>query len=311
MTGTPPLSAASPLDGVRVVLLRGADRSGPMAAELRGQGAVVSLLPLIDFEEPADPAPVGEALRLLAAGAFAWLVITSITTVQALKQHAAGVGENFGGIVPPTTRIAAVGSATRRSLEAEGLRVDLVPGDGGLPDSAVGLLEAFRPPAAPAGARVLLPQTNIAPDALEQGLIQLGWNVFQVTAYHTVDYPAAADRRITAAPAAGPGGPGAAAEPIPELDLDGFLHAAAAGKIEALVFTSPSTVRRLHRGVDGLTAGVLPPGLLAVAIGASTAAEASRCGVNIAAVAAEPTPAGVAAAVVAALAAAVGETNRA
>ncbi|MFD1214694.1 uroporphyrinogen-III synthase, partial [Arthrobacter sp. GCM10027362] len=163
---------------------------------------------------------------------------------------------------------------------------------------AVGLVAAWPLRAgtdpAPAGP-VLLPQADIAAATIEEGLAAKGWQVRAVTAYHTVDYPARPERRLTAvlAPASGTGR--AAAEPG-EISVADFTRAAADGGIGAVVLTSPSVVRRLHA-----VAPALPAGVLLVAIGNSTAREAAELGLDIAAVAAVPTPAGIADALATAL----------
>ncbi|NKX51080.1 uroporphyrinogen-III synthase, partial [Arthrobacter deserti] len=208
---TAPLPA-QPLAGLVVVLPRSADRAAGMAAELAARGAVPKVMPLIDFEEPDSVRELDEALEQLGRGRFEWLVVTSITTVRALKQRAAVLGTGLAELARGT-KVAAVGSASARALANEGLAVSLVP-DAGM--DAVGLLAAWpqRPAADPAGgtaAQVLLPQADIAAATLEEGLTARGWLVRAVTAYRTVDYPARPDRRLTAVLAPGaaqaPGGP--------------------------------------------------------------------------------------------------------
>jgi uroporphyrinogen-III synthase len=145
---------------------------------------------------------------------------------------------------------------------------------------------------------VLLPQADIAAAALREGLAAKGWQVRPVVAYRTVDYPARAGKRLTAVLAAG--APGTAQVPgageLEELSVPDFTRAAAAGGIGAVVLTSPSLVRRLQA-----VAPRLPDEVLLVAIGNSTAREAAARGLTVAAVAAAPTPEGIADALAAAL----------
>lgn len=291
-----PASGALPLDGVSTVLLRGADQAGPIVGELTLRGATVKLLPLIDFEIPQDTGPFDEALHLLGEGAFSWLLVTSSTTVRALKQRSAHLGLDLVGGIPLRTRVAAVGEATAGTLAAEGYRVDLVPGRTGRESAASGLAAALG--ALQAGGRVLLPQADLAADTLERSLSEQGWDVLRVIAYRTVAYPASVDRRLTAqiVPASERSGPGAVSTAA-ELDPAAFWTAAGEGAVDAVVFTSPSTVRRLSEQSPGISGGNFPAGLAAVMIGASTAAEAVRWGIPVAAVAVEPTPTGIADAV--------------
>lgn len=291
---------AGRLPGLVVVLPRSADRAAGMAAELAARGARPRAMPLIDFEEPVSTRELDEALVLLGQGGFEWLVVTSITTVRALKQRAAVLGVGLAGLVQDT-KVAAVGSASARALVAEGLTVNLVP-DTSM--DAVGLVAAWPPrtaadPAPDGTGRVLLPHADIAAATLEEGLAAKGWDVRPVIAYHTVDYPARPDRRLTALLAAASGaGTGPAGGPVEleEISVADFNRAAADGGIGAVVLTSPSLVRRLHA-----VAPSLPSDVLLVAIGNSTAHEAAELGLPIAAVAAAPTPAGIADALAAAL----------
>ena len=298
-----PSPGTLPLDGVRVVLLRSAERSGPMIWELHSRGADVRLLPLIDFETPEDIEAFDASLESLAGGGFSWLVITSITTIRALKQRVAERGSHLTAAIHPGTQIAAVGEATADALFAEGLRVDLVPGRIGKQSSAAGLAAAFSE--LPPDGRVLVPQADRANDTVERLLADQGWDLECVTAYRTVALPADPARRITAGVAQEPGSSGSrdlpAAETLVELDRGQFWAAAAAGDVDAVVFTSPSTVRLLSDGTLTDAGGYLPAGVAAVMIGASTADEAARCGIPVAAVAAEPTPVGIADAIAAAV----------
>jgi uroporphyrinogen-III synthase len=283
--GAGSLPGSKPLDGVRVLITRSPERSLPLVAALQEAGAQAVLLPLIDFERAADQHSLDVACDALGAGAFDWLVVTSATTVHVLLAKAGERGLSLRQWIPAGTRIAAVGPASRRLLETAGLQVELTPRD---EQSAAGLLEAW-----PADAgKVLLPQADIAPVRLAEGLTAAGCLVTAVTAYRTVDYPAAAERRL-AIPAED-GGPGEAPPSYSLLTPEAAAADIATGQIHAVVAASPSAVRRIH---------ALSPlhGCRLVAIGQSTAEQAAALGLPVAAIAAEPTPQGLVAAVEAAL----------
>ena len=283
------------LAGLNVVLLRSPDRAAAMTAELESRGAAVALLPLIDFQFPADTSELDSALVSLRSGRFAWVIFTSVTTVRAMVRRCAALGVAAASAVPAGTRIAAVGTGTRRALEDTGLAVDLMPeGD----HSARGLAETWPHPqdSDPEGGalRILLPQADLADPALRDNLTSLGWDVRAVTAYCTVDYPA---QGVRFTPAADTGADGTA----PLITAQDFLGAAPAGP-RAVVLTSPSIVRRFLR----LCAPV-PRGTLLVAIGDSTAAQMVELGCPPDAVAGQPTPEGIAQALV--IATSTGPTN--
>ena len=273
-----------PLGGTRVLITRSPERSLELVAALEKAGATALLLPLIDFERAADQHSLDVACDSLGAGAFDWLVLTSATTVHVLLDKARDRGLELNQWIPAGTRIASIGPATRRLLEANAVAVHLTPPD---EQSAAGLLGVW-----PGGGRVLLPQADIAAPLLAEGLPAAGSQVSVVTAYRTVDYPAAAERRLAVpVDAAGPG------QAPPSYSLLSPAAAAAGiadGTIHAVLAASPSAVRRI--------AGLSPlHGCRLVVIGRSTAEQAAALGLQVAAVAAEPTPDGFVAAVEAAL----------
>jgi uroporphyrinogen-III synthase len=273
-----------PLGGVRVLVTRSPERSAALVAALQDAGATPVLLPLIDFERAPDQHALDVACDALAAGAFDWLVVSSATTVHVLMEKAAERGLRLDQLIPAGTRVAAIGPATRRLLETGGLDVTLTP-DG--EQSAAGLLAVW-----PGGGKVLLPQADIAAPTLAEGLAAAGGAVTAVTAYRTVDFPAAAERRLAVQPEDADAG----AQPPSYSLLTPETAAAdiAAGRIGAVIAASPSAVRRI---------AALGPigGCRLVAIGRSTADQASAMGLDVAAVAAEPTPGGLVAAVTKAL----------
>ncbi|MEE1620364.1 uroporphyrinogen-III synthase [Zafaria sp. Z1313] len=227
---------AGALAGRAALLLRSPDRAAATVAELRARGASTVLCPLIDFELPADTGALDAALTRFLDGGYDWMVLTSITTVRALKQRAAALGLTLA--VPPGTRVCAVGSATARAAAAEGIGIDFQPHE----QSAEGILAEWNQLAlvdgagtgrrasrghvagvAGAGAargqdplaeheadaadaawsprrsvRAFLPQADLAAGTLEQGLTTAGWAAEAVIAYHTVEAPAAPGRRLTA-----------------------------------------------------------------------------------------------------------------
>lgn len=288
--GSHPGVDGSPLAGVRVLLTRTPDRAGAMARALAEAGGEPLLLPLIDFERAHDQEALAAALGRLAAGEYGWLVISSITTVRALKEVAAARGVGLPGLVPPGVRIATIGPSSRRVIEAEGLRVDLAP-EG--KQSAEGLVElwAMADDGGAAGGdgagitRVLIPQSDLAAPTLAEGLDARGWAVDTVTAYRTVDYPADPSLRLVEGLAVGE--PAGQEAPAVVLTPDEASRELAAGRLDAVVAASPSAARRIHAVLRPLEATRL------IAIGEPTAAELERLGIPAAATAARPTPEGI------------------
>jgi uroporphyrinogen-III synthase len=272
------------LEGARVLVTRSPDRAAALLAALRETGAEPLLLPLIDFERARDLHSLEVAFDALGAGAYSWLVISSVTTVQALEELARERGSTLSQWLPGSVQVATIGPATRRELESRGVAVDLAPAR---LQSGVGLLDIW--PQGPGS--VFLPQADIADGRLADGLEALGASVQAVTAYHTVDYPADPARSFT------PVEPAAVTQPGAEVLTPAEAKAElAAGRLHAVVAASPSAARRIHAGLSPLG------DCRFVAIGRSTAAEAASLGLPVAAVAEEPTASGLVSAVVQALA---------
>lgn len=300
------------LSGLRVAVTRSPDRSAALVRALRDAGAEPVLVPLIDFETAADQGALSAAMAGLAAGEYGWLVVSSITTVRALKQWCAERGTPLAELVPSATRVATIGPSSRKVLEAEGLAVELAPLK---VQSAAGLVELWPMGQGP----VLLPQSDIAESTLVSGLAAKGSDVRAVTAYRTVDYPARPDRRLTAVletsrdwehtPTRGQAGAGAGADPgaddpgtagpgaagtgtvAPEPDRLTPAEAqeqVRAGRIDAVVAASGSAARSIARLL-----GPLPESCLLIAIGVPTGEESTRLGLRVAATAKQPTPAGI------------------
>lgn len=286
----PPVDPEPPLSGLRVAVTRSADRAGALVDALAAAGAEPVLVPLIDFEV-GDQEALGAALRRLAAGEYRWLVVSSITTVRAMKQWCEAAGTSLTEIIPATTFVATIGPTSVAVLAAEGIHAALAPVD---MQSAAGLVELWPviDPTDGGSPRVLLPQSNLAEATLVDGLTAKGWEPEIVTAYRTVDYPAQPNLRLTVT----------LTPRAPELDdrdrsaLPILTPAEAAqeiqmGAINAVVLASGSAARRVAE-----TLTPLPEGYLLVAIGQPTRAEAQRLGMHVAATAEHPTPEGIVAA---------------
>ena len=293
-TETPDLAQAGSLSGLRVAVTRSADRAGALAEALAAAGAEPVLVPLIDFEI-AEQDVLGAALRSLAAGEYAWLVISSITTVRALKQWCDGAGTTLAKLVPAGTNVATIGPTSVAVLAAEGVHSVLAPLD---VQSAAGLVALWPPATTDSGpedstvhidsARVLLPQSNLASSTLVEGIEAAGWTTDVVTAYWTVDYPARPELRLTSALAGRSFG--SIAEP-PVLTPAEAAVEIRAGAMNAVVLASGSAARRVAQ-----TMAPLPESCLLIAIGQPTRVEAARLGLRIAATAQHPTPEGIVAA---------------
>lgn len=189
--------------------------------------------------ELAPPADPAPLARARGAlASYDWLVATSAPGARAAAR---------GLERPPALRVAAVGPATAAAFEAEAFGVDLVgPGPG-----AEALVERFAALDGIAGARVLFVAGDRARDALECGLAALGARVERVEGYRALPRP---------------------------LQRDALLADVAAGRVEALAVTSPSSLESLAAALAPTELGVLLGRLAVASIGPTTSAALAALG---------------------------------
>jgi len=196
------------LAGRRIVVTRAREQAGDLARALEARGALVVLAPVIRIEPLPDLAGLRAALAGLSA--YRWTVFTSQNAVRIVLDRALAWG------LPPSifqaTAIAAIGTATGAALAEHGVFATAIP------DEFVGeaLAEALAARGSLAGARVLIPGADEARDAVPEGLRARGAVVDAIPVYRTV-----------------------AARP----DVPGLAQDLASGRVAAVTFTSPSTVR--------------------------------------------------------------------
>ena len=200
-------SSDGPLAGRRVVVTRASHQAGELSTRLRALGAVAIEYPVIAIAPPEDLHRLDETLMRAAHGRFDWLVLTSANGVAAIAERMAHLGLESAAL--QHIRIAVIGPATAEAVRSRlGRDVDLMPSTY-VAEALARALGDVR------GRRFLLARADIARPALSQALRAAGARVEEVTAYRTV---------------IARGGP----------DVPALL---ARGEIDAVTFTSASTVR--------------------------------------------------------------------
>jgi uroporphyrinogen-III synthase len=159
-----------PLEGKVVLVTRPPDRSRRLERLLEGRGARPLSAPTIELV-PARAAPLAGALARLAAGEFAWIVLTSPATVDVLA-------EKLSRPRDVRARVAAIGEGTAAAFRRWARRPpDLQPPT----FTTAALARAF-----PRGTgAVLCARADIAPGGLEDALGNKGWTAERVDAYRT------------------------------------------------------------------------------------------------------------------------------
>lgn len=253
-----------PLVGWRVLVTRADHQADQLSGCLAAAGAEPVELPVIRLLPPPDPERLDRALRALAG--YDWVLFTSANTVKAVVRRMGALGLPVAEL--SRCRLAAIGPATAAALAEHGLTVEVVPEA----YVAEGLLRALADRDTWPGRRVLLPRAAAARATLPEGLQALGANVEVVAAYTT-----------------GPAEPPHARQVLTELTR---------GRIHAVTFTSPSTVKgfarlwAVHVGNEGAesgeAAGSLDAGtpFVVACIGPVTAAAARESGFPVHVVAA-------------------------
>ncbi|MFM8826869.1 MAG: uroporphyrinogen-III C-methyltransferase [Actinomycetota bacterium] len=167
-------ATAGPLSGRRVLITRPAGQADELAALVRGAGGECLHVPVIRVDPPDSWAPLDDAIR--AAGSYDWIVFASSNGVRSFVERLRAL--RLDGRVLGTSRLAAIGPATRSCLEQSGLVCDLTPDE----FRSEGLVAAFQslPP-----ARFLLVRAAAGRDLLRRELEVLGHEVTEVVAYVT------------------------------------------------------------------------------------------------------------------------------
>ncbi|HZQ43329.1 MAG TPA: uroporphyrinogen-III synthase [Acidobacteriaceae bacterium] len=196
----------------RVLVTRSERQSSELAKKLRELGLEPVVVPAIEVAE----LPSYEALDAALAGlaGFDWLIVTSANAVEAMRRRMDAAGISPGA----WPRVAAIGPATARALEAIELAVDVVPRQA----VAESLRDALLPYAMQedgSPTRFLLVRAEEARDVLPEALREAGAEVVVAPAYRTV-------------------------VPTGSVELIRDLFASAA-ELAAVTFTSSSTVRNL------------------------------------------------------------------
>ncbi|CAJ59650.1 MULTISPECIES: uroporphyrinogen-III synthase [Frankia] len=234
------------LFGWTVLVPRTKEQAAILSDLLRSHGASPLEVPTIAVEPPRTAAPMERAITGLVSGRYQWVAFTSVNAVRAVQEKVEERSLDaraFAGV-----KVAAIGEATAEALRAFGIRPDLVPTG---QQSSEGLLEDWPEydESLDLLDRVLLPRADIATETLVAGLKDRGWQVDDVTAYRTVR---------------------AAPPPAP------IREALKGGRVDAVVFTSSSTVRNLV----GIAGKPHETTVIAV-IGPATAATAQELGLRV------------------------------
>ena len=197
----------------RILITRSPHQASALAGQLRALGLDPILIPTIELADPTTFAPLDAALAHLDH--FHWLLFTSANAVGAFAKRSACSAVSYPGdtqvpqgfslgshspieegalapgvCLPSELRIAAIGPATARALEAANIPVHLLPPQAIAESLTEALLPyALQPPAATGQAtptRFLLLRAETARNHLPHTLRAAGAHVTIAPVYRTV-----------------------------------------------------------------------------------------------------------------------------
>jgi uroporphyrinogen-III synthase len=240
------VDAEPAFSGRRVLVTRAASQADDLVSALRDVGLAPIPVPTIAVELEPPGGDLDAAARRL--GTYAWVVVTSANGARAILDAAERVATPL-----VTLRWAAVGRATSAVLQREGIVVEFQP------SRASSIAMAAELPVVN-DERVLLVRGDLADVDFKLALRARGADVDDVVGYRTREAPEASRLMLR--------------------------RAMASGHIDAVLFTSGSTVRGLVAlaRAESLDIASIP----AVCIGPETADEARDAGFSVMAVSATP-----------------------
>ncbi len=233
-----------PLKNKQIVITRDQHQAKGLSGRLSELGAHTIAFPTIKIIEPGDWGPCDSSIGKI--NDFDWIVFSSVNAVRYFLSRC-----QLKGMDVRKTRalIAAVGAKTREELLQFDLEVKVTPGS----YNAQSLLGAFAA-SEMRGKKILLPSSEIARDELEAGLDNMGAEVSRVTVYRNV-----VNR---------------------ENDPESLIKKIEEGKIDCLVFFSPSSVHYLAEIIgESAMKSIRDSSQAVAAIGPTTAQALRQAGI--------------------------------
>ncbi len=228
-----------PLFGKRVVVTRAREQASELKRLLEESGAHVLQFPTIEIKPPES----FESLDRAVDERYDWLVFTSANGVRFYFERLFAKGKDVRALAE--TKVAAVGQATADDLRARGIAPDVVP-ERFISSELLPLLAGDQ-----RGIRTAVIRAAEGRDELIDGLRARGGKVDLAVAYRTV---------------------------AAEYDLDELRALIASDKIDAVTFSSASTVEHFFAKLAGDERARVLQRAIIVSIGATTSEAIRRYG---------------------------------
>jgi len=237
--------AKKPLLRKRILITRARDQSAEFATHLRDLGAEVIEFPTIEIVPATSWKELDRAIDQLKF--YHWLIFTSANGVNFFWERWNEKDKDHP--FPSSLKVCAIGPATAYQLKEKGIRVDYTPKE----FIAEAILEGFEKMAIK-GKRILLARAKVARDVLPKGLRKMGAEVDVIEVYRTVK-PRGGSKRLK------------------QLLTD--------GRINAITFTSSSTVNHFAELLKKEDLKKLLEGIVIACIGPVTARAAKGWGMRV------------------------------
>jgi uroporphyrinogen III methyltransferase/synthase len=224
-----------------VLITRAREQGSQMEALLESLGARVICFPMIEIAEPESWEQLDAAICRLDQ--YHWIIFTSSNAVRFFYRRV----RELRAEIPPALKVFAIGPATAKSIQQEGVRVDLVASESRAEGALEAIIGHLGGPDQVAGLSFLLPRAKRARELLPAELQKLGARVEPVEAYRTVK---------------------------PKANRAELMRSLS--EVDAVVFTSPSTVSNFAELVGNEDLSQLLGNVAIACIGPTTAAAAAQ-----------------------------------
>jgi uroporphyrinogen III methyltransferase/synthase len=236
-----------PLFGRRIVVTRSTEQASELVEMLEDRGAEAIQAPTIRIAPPEDTEALDRACAMAAT--YDWIVFTSANAVDFFMRRLLAISDirDLKGV-----RLCAIGPSTAERLSRHGIRIDLMPEE----SRGEAVVEALKLATDLAGRRFLLPKADIAREGIAEELRAANADVTEVAAYRTLL---------------------AGTEREGDHDLYRMLLDR---QIDAVTFTSASTVRNFAQIIGHEQAADLLSSTVVASIGPVTAEAAQQLGIE-------------------------------
>jgi uroporphyrinogen III methyltransferase/synthase len=233
------------MKGKKILITRAREQSGDFVTHLKKMGAEVIEFPTIEIVPPTTWKGLDRAIDQLEF--YDWIIFTSANGVNFFFDRLKEKGEDH--LLPSSFKVCAIGPATAYQLKDRGIQVDYVPKE----FIAESILKGFGEMAVK-GRRILLARAKEAREVLPKGLRKMGAVVDVVETHRTIKPKGGAAR-------------------LRQLLTD--------GGIDAITFTSSSTVNHFAGLLKQDELKKLLKGIAIACIGPITARTAKRWGMKV------------------------------